>query len=164
MTVTGCMTNYMMHYSILHDLLHGITWNYMPMLERKIAGRVQKECCWKNAWPSLSVCFACLVIPPLIQAIIAFHHELSVPHWIGIPPSFIPQGFLSQYRIKGSNHPCRGPRANFFIQQADWVPTRKQKLGITFDKNGNMKKNSCKIHVISCTNTCNLHVMYWKSM
>ena len=72
---------------------------------------------------------------------------------------FIPQGFLSQYRIKGSNHPCRGPRANILvkIQQADWVTARKQKLGVTFDKNGNMKKYSCKIHVISCKNTCNYH-------
>ena len=64
MTVTGCMTNYMMHYSILHDLLHGITWNYMAVLEGKIAGGVQKECCWTNAWPSFSVCFTYLVIPP----------------------------------------------------------------------------------------------------
>ena len=84
--MTGYITNYMTHYSTSHDLLHGITWNYMALLEGKIAGRVQKECCWTNAWPSLNVCFACLVIPPLIQAIIAFHHELSVPHWIGIPP------------------------------------------------------------------------------
>ena len=54
--------------------------------------------------------------------------------------------------LSGSNHPCRGPRANFLvnIQQVDWVQTRKQKLGVTFDKNGNMKKYSCKFHVILC--------------
>ena len=77
---------------------------------------------------------------------------ISPPTRGGIPPSFIPQEFLSQYRIKGSNHPCRGPRANILvnIQQADWVPARKQKLGVTFDKNRNMKKYSCNIHVISC--------------
>ena len=49
--------------------------------------------------PCLKAGYGCLNIPPLIQAIVAFHHQLSVPHRIGIPPSVIPHWFNSQFRI-----------------------------------------------------------------
>ena len=126
--MTGYMTNYKMHYSILHDLLHGITWNYMALLEWKIAGRVQKECCWTNAWPSLSVCFACLVMqtPHRSNHCIPSWAQCSSLNWN--PPLVHPTRILFPIQDK-RQHSCWWPRANFLVNigKVDWAPTRKQK-------------------------------------